>query len=292
VVRSCRPLVLLLALLASTAPAEGDRPSVDVFPEPLPARQEGVWRYLSVPELARAIGAPVEARDGVLTLRASAGVLTVFAGQPDALWQAAGSGRTDEVAAASPVLVADGGWYLPEDLVGLLGVSVDGDLVTLPSGQVRLLEVARPPLPAPSRRSELVQLGPGVEALRLYAASAHGPDTVSLLAVDLALLSLAFPDQREALDLQLRDLHADKALFLVVTALGRAAWDPAIYVAQDGVEVLLRAPLAVQVLEGDPAAVTPARPVAAVAFLPGTFDVRRPMELRWAGATGVLTLRR
>jgi hypothetical protein len=260
--------------------------------EPIAARQEGVWRFLAVRDLARALGVPFDVRDGVLTLRAPGGILTVFAHSPDALWQAARSPLPEALAAGAPVLVDGSAWYLPEDLVEVLGVRVDGSEVTLPDGRVRALALPPPPLLPSARSSETVALGPGVEGLRLFADSPSGPQSVSLLAVDLGLLPLAFPEQQAALDAHLRDLHADKTLFLVVTSLGPAAWDPALYVVQDGVEVLLRAPLSVQVLLGDPAALTPDAPVAAVAFLPSTFDVRRPLVIRWAGASGSLTLRR
>lgn len=276
---------------AASGPAD-ERVGADGGLGTIAGRQEGAWRYLAAADLARALGALVESRDGVLTLRTTVGVLTAFAGSPDALWQARGAPAAEEVAAAAPVLVEDGGWYLPEDLVGVLGVRVDADRVLLPDGGVRALVLPRPAPPGPSGRSELVELGPAVEALRLYADAPAGRDTVSMLALDLGLVALAFPEQREALDPLLRDLAADKVLLLIVTSLERAAWDPAVYVAQDGVELLLRAPLAVQVLEGDPEAVTPGAPVVAVAFLPTTFDLRRPLQIRWAGASGSLTLRR
>ena len=301
------PAALLVLLLLGGTPAQVDGPPAGPFgPDassgpaadaatpgaPLTARQEGPWRYLAVTDLARALGAPVETRDGVLTLRSRSGVLTAFARSPDALWQGAGSLAAEEFSAATPTLVVDDAWFLPEDMVGVLGVYVDGEEVTLPGGDVRTLDVTRPALAPSVSSSEVLELGPGVVALRLYASSPSGPDSVSLLAVDLGLLALAYPEQRVALDAQLRTLHADKMLFLVVTSLGPAAWDPAIYVLQDGVEVLLRAPLAVQVLTGDPDALTPGAPVAAVAFLPPDFDLRRPMQIRWAGATGSVTLRR
>ncbi|CAN5816232.1 hypothetical protein BH23DEI1_BH23DEI1_15960 [soil metagenome] len=283
----------MLLTLVNTPISAADR--VDAAPPSGPAieaRQEGVWRFLSVRDVARALGAPVDQRNGVLTLRSGTGVLTVFERSPDALWQPAGYPVADEFSAAAPVLIFEGVWYLPEDMVGVLGVVVQGDTVRLPDGALRTLSISRPALAADTGAVEVLDLGPGVQALRLYAASASGPDTVSLLAVDLGLLALAYPEQRAALDAQLRDLHADKVLFLVITSLGPAVWDPAIYVVQDDLEVLLRAPLTVQILEGDPNALRPGAPVAAVAFLPSSFDLRRPVQVRWAGASGTLLLRR
>ena len=254
------------------------------------ARTEGPWTLLAVDDLARALGAPWSAEGDHLTLRADAGVLVVFAGSPDGWWQPAAAREATAVSSALPIARVDGRWYLPDDLLGVLGVRVDGEAVTLPDGRRRALAIERPP--PDGGLAEVIALGPGVDALRLYAAGAGAAHEVSLLAVDLGLLGLAFPEQQGALDAVLRELRSEKALFLVVTALGEAAWQPAVYVAQDGRETLLSAPLTVQVLEGDPERVAPGAPVAAVAFLPPDLDLRRPLTLRWAGVAGSWTLRR
>ena len=254
------------------------------------ARAEGPWTLLAVDDLARALGAPWSAEGDHLTLRADAGVLVVFAGSPDGWWQPAAAREATAVSSALPIARVDGRWYLPDDLLGVLGVRVDGEAVTLPDGRRRALAIERPP--PDGGLAEVIALGPGVDALRLYAAGAGAAHEVSLLAVDLGLLGLAFPEQQGALDAVLRELRSEKALFLVVTALGEAAWQPAVYVAQDGRETLLSAPLTVQVLEGDPERVAPGAPVAAVAFLPPDVDLRRPLTLRWAGVAGSWTLRR
>jgi hypothetical protein len=258
--------------------------------EPVAARAEGPWRLIAIDDLARALGAPWREEAGSLTLRAASGVLVAFVDSPDAWWQALGEREANLVSAALPVVRVDGRFFLPEDLLGVLGVRVVGDALVLPDGRARPLAIPRPVERA--GLSEVVQLGPGVEGLRLFAAAASGPDVVSLLAVDLGLMGLAFPAQQVALDAVLRELKAEKALFLVVTALADAAWQPAIYVVQDGIETLLSSPLTVQVLEGDPDRVGPGRPVAAVAFLPPDLDLRRPLTLRWAGVSGSWTLRR
>jgi hypothetical protein len=291
--RRCRTLawVIVALVVGGWAAAQDAAPAAPIpSGEPLAARAEGPWTLIAIDDLARALGAPWRHEAGSLTLRAASGVLVAFVDSPDAWWQATGARDADLVSAAVPVLVDEGRYFLPEDLLGVLGVRVLGQTLLLPDGAVRPLAVPRPLERAGF--AEVVQLGPGVEGLRLFAAAAAGPDAVSLLAVDLGLLGLAFPAQQVALDAVLRELKAEKALFLVVTALADAAWQPAIYVLQDGRESLLSAPLTLQVLEGDPDHVTPERPVAAVAFLPLDLDLRRPLTLRWAGVTGSWTLRR
>jgi hypothetical protein len=296
-----RALLALLACVAVTAPwaVPWAAPSVAAWLAPraaaqdgsLSVRLQGPFRFIAAQDLALALGAPLVITPDTLTFRAHGGVLTVFAGAPDAIWQARGAAGPSEVAAFAPPLQVDGAWYLPEDLVQVLGVLLEGHEAVLPDGRRRSLALHAPP-PQVGGATEVLELAPAVPALRLYATSPSGPHAVSLLAVDLGMLALAFPEQQAALDAQLRELVGEKALFLAVTSLGPSAWDPALYVQQDGVELLLSAPLDVQVLEGDPANVRPGAPVAAVAFLPAGFDLRRPITLRWAGVSGTLTLRR
>lgn len=280
-------LVLALALAAAATPARAQA-RVDA----LAVRLEGPFRFVAAADLALALGAPLVSTPEGLTLRAPGGVLTVFAGAPDAIWQERGASAPSEVAAFAPPLRVSDAWYLPEDLVQVLGVRLEGDEALLPDGRRRPLAFPSPPSATLGGVSELLEVAPAVPALRLYAGSPAGAHAVSLLAVDLGMLALAFPDQQALLDARLRELAGEKALYLAVSSLGPSAWDPALYVRQDGLEVLLTAPLDLQVLAGDPSDVRPGKPVAAVAFLPAGFDLRRPITLRWAGASGTITLRR
>lgn len=257
---------------------------------PVDARSDGSWTLVAGDDLARALGA-VWSDDGrAFTLRVATGVLTVFA-DADALWQPAGDAEPVVVSAALPARRIDDRWFVPEDLLGVVGARVDGAVLRLPGGATRALRRPRTPI-VDGAASEVVALGPGIEALRLFVDGAGGEASVSLLAVDLGLLALAFPEQQRELDAVLRDLWVEKALFLTVTATAEAAWQPAIYVEQDGRETLLAEPFTVQVLAGDPARVAPGEPVVAVAFLPDDLDLRRPLTVRWAGVSGTWTLRR
>jgi len=254
------------------------------------ARTDGSWTLVAGDDLARALGAAWSDDGRAFTLRVAAGVLTVFGDDVDALWQPVGGAGPTVVSAALPARRVDDRWFVPEDLLGVLGARVDGAVLRLPGGGTRPLVLPRAAVAAAA--SELVPLGPGIEALRLFVDGAGGEASVSMLVVDLGLLALAFPEQQGALDAVLRDLRAEKVLFLTVTATAEAAWQPAIYVVQDGRETLLAEPFAVQVLAGDPARVAPGEPVVAVAFLPDGIDLRRPLTVRWAGVSGTWTLRR
>ena len=257
---------------------------------PVDARTDGSWTLVAGDDLARALGAAWSDDGRAFTLRVATGVLTVFTEDVDALWQPAGGAEPTVVSAALPARRIADRWFVPEDLLGVLGARVDEAVLHLPGGATRPLEFPRSVVAGGA--SEVVSLGPGIEALRLYVDGVGGEASVSLLAVDLGLLALAYPEQQSALDAVLRDLRAEKVLFLTVTATAETAWQPAIYVVQDGRETLLAEPFAVQVLAGDPAKVAPGEPVVAVAFLPDDLDLRRPLTVRWAGVSGTWTLRR
>lgn len=259
--------------------------------EPVDARADGSWTLVAGDDLARALGAAWSDDGRAFTLRVATGVLTIFADDVDALWQPTGGAEPTVVSAALPARRIDDRWFVPEDLLGVLGARVDGAVLRLPDGAMR--DLLRPRTSVADGASEVVLLGPGIEGLRLFVVGGGGGEaSVSLLAVDLGLLALAFPEQQSALDAVLRDLRAEKVLFLTVTATAEAAWQPAIYVVQDGRETLLAEPFTVQVLAGDPARVAPGEPVVAVAFLPDDLDLRRPLTVRWAGVSGTWTLRR
>lgn len=273
------PIVLVLLAVASAQ-------------EPLlSVRFEGPIRFVAVDDLARALGATLTTGPDGVTLRTEGGILTLFAGDPDALWQARGERAASELFASAPPLRDGSVWYLPEDLLGVLGVHLMLDAAQLPDGRSwRLRVVATPALN--DGATELLELAPAVPALRIYADVTPGDHAISLLAVDLGMLALAFPEQQAAFDAQLRTLAGEKALFLAVSSLVETSFEPVIAVRQGGVEVLLRPPLALQLLDGDPAAVGPGASVAAVAFLPQGFDLREPLTVRFRGVSGSITLRR
>ena len=275
---------VLTALLAAIAFALAHEPMVQV-------REQGLLRFAAAPDIARALGAPLVSDAAGLTLRADTGILTVFAGDPDALWQARGTSAPLELAAFAPPLRHGGVWYLPEDLLQVLGVRLLSDEALLPDGRRWPLRAA-PSAPAGDGAAELLELAPAVPALRIYADVEPGDHALSLLAVDLAMLALVYPEQQAAFDAELRSLAGEKALFLAVSSLVPTAFEPVIAVRQGTVEVLLRPPLELQLLAGDPGAIGPGAAVAAAAFLPAGFDLREPLTLRFRGVSGSITLRR
>lgn len=285
-VRPAPPAVLALAailLLASAARAQPDGR--------LGAVLRGGVLYLSLDDLARALGTRLTVAGDSVALRAREGILTLFEGSPDGLWQAAGAAEAGDVAARAPVLREGGRWYVPVDLLAAIGLELEGDVLRLPDG--RGLAVARPADPPPAgERYEVLELAAGVPALRLYAPGEAGPRTVSALLVDLALLPLAVPEGRRELDALAAELGDERALYLVVTALAPSAWEAAFRFTQGDREVVARAPFRLRLLEGEAGRVGPGRPVAALILLPRSIDLRSPLRVAWGDLEVELAFRR
>jgi len=255
------------------------------------ARAAGPFRFVALPDLARALGASFVAGGDVFTLRAEHGVLTVFAGTPDALWQARGAAAPLELSSFAPPRYEDGVWFVPEDLLGVLGVRLEGEVALLPDGRRWPLRVPALAVSAPGV-AEVFELAPAVPALRLFAAVGEHEHALSLLAVDLAMLALAYPEQQAALDAQLRSLAGERVLLVIISSLVEARIELSFVVRQAAAEAVLTSPLDVQVLSGDPARVVPGEPLAAALFLPAGFDLRSPLTLEWLGVRGTIALRR
>lgn len=279
------PVLAALWLLLAFAVASSQTPSVDGL------RISGS-DYYALDDLARALGYSVGEGDGSVTIRTPNGVLTVFDGSPDALWQAAAGGEPERRVAALPVARVDGRWFLPPDLLDALGARLQGDVVLLDDG--RRLSVAFPP-PAvlyTARSAEVVDLGYGVPGLRFYAAGAQGAETVSLLLVDLGLLPLVFPEQRERLDAFVGGLDQDKPLYVVVTALTPSEWESALQFSQGDRSLEVRYPFRLRLLDGDANRVAPDSPAVGLVLLPDRFNLREPLTVRWGEVSASVTFRR
>lgn len=265
-------LILLLALLPAPARAQPD--------EGLRAVRHGGVLYVSLDDLARAFGTRLGAGGGAVSLRAAQGVLTMFEGSPDALWQPTGAPAAVDLTARAPVRREPDGLYAPVELLDGTLLEREEGALRLPDGRLLSLLEPLPPPPA-GERYEVLELAPGVPALRLFAAGEAGPRTVSALLVDLTLLPLVQPEARAALDALATELQGERALYLVVTALAPSPWEPVFRFSQGGREVEARAPFRLRLLEGDAGRVAPERPVAAVVLLPPHLNLRAPLRVAW-----------
>ncbi|HEX7039895.1 MAG TPA: hypothetical protein VF202_07290 [Trueperaceae bacterium] len=298
-----RPLLAFLALCSAAA---------SLAQRPLAGAVRGGVTYVSAAPLAVALGDVVTSDGETLTWRGAEGVATFFAGSADALLQRPGDGGPVEWALAAPVLLEDGsegegaaeaasageapggasGWLLPLDAVQLLGVAAEegpGGVTLLgPGGEELVVTVPAPPPDASAAADaswEPVSLG-AAAGVRFFSGDQ------SLLLLDLDLLPLAYPEAMAVVDEAIARAGSDHALLLIATSLAPGALDTALAFAQEGRELVVRAPYRVHVFRGDPAALAPGHEVVGVVLLPATFSLYRPLTVSWAGVEATVTLRR
>ena len=280
--RRCLSLAGLLALWsASWATAQ-----------PVSAQRDAGRVYLSLGEVALRLGYSTTRAGNSLTVRTPEGVLVVFAGSPDILYRRSGSAETlerSEQNLSAPVRLSGEAWYAPEDLFRLLGGEVSATD----------LKLAERSFPLRFRQSAAVQAGARAAlsqigqapALSFYAPGEAGDETVSVLILDLGLLSLALPEQQRDLDNLMTKFRDEKPLYFVLTSLADTAWSAEFTVTQSGRSEPLRAPFGVRVLEGSAERVAPDAPVSGLLLLPGWVNVRRELELSWSGASAAVQFR-
>jgi hypothetical protein len=247
---------------------------------------------ISLTELSRYFRFQATENASSLTVRTPHGILTVFDGSPDVLWQPAGRLAPEDQSFLAPVVTEGGDWYAPEDLLQLFEIDLVDDVLELPGGGRLSLLLPQALTAVSGDRFELIDLGHQVPALRYYASGSAGPETVSLLLVDLGLLALAFPEQQQQLDAFMSDVDMDRPLYFVVTGIQEGEWETS-FVFQQGDEALeVRYPFRVRLLEGEAGQVGPDRPVSGLILLPGEFNLRAPMRVTWSGVSAEVTFRR
>ena len=258
--------------------------------DPVPALRSGARVLIDVSTLARRFGWSVSASADALTVRTQRGILTLFGASPDALWQEAGAADPTTVPLSQPARVRDGAWFAPIDALEVLGIEVTADAVAVPGGTAPL---AFPPQVADGAGYEVVDLGNGVRALRLFQPGPSGPDALSMLITDLALLALAMPDQQDVLDRVLTDgpMATDHPLLITVTSLDPVPWDASLVLEQGGLRFEASHPFRFQLVEGSVDQVGPDRPAVGVALVPARFSLEEPLTLRWGDAVADITFR-
>lgn len=258
--------------------------------DPVPAMRASGRVLVDLEALARRYGWSSTEQAGTLTLRTGTGILTLFSASPDALWQPTGDDASVTVPLSMPPQVVGDAWYVPDDVLDLLGVARPGASVAVPGGTALL---AFPPEPAAGEGYEVVDLGFGVVGVRFYQAGPTGPETLSMLVADLALLALAIPDQRGLLDDILTEgpMASDHPFLVTVTAVEPTTWVPSLTFIQRDLHFEARHPFRFQLVEGDAATVAPDRPVVGVALLPPRFDLEAPLRIRWGDVEAEVTFR-
>lgn len=258
--------------------------------DPVPAVRAMGRVLVDLTTLARRHGWNASASGASLTVRSDRGILTVFHDAPDALWQPVGNTEAVVVPLSTPPQSTPAGWFVPEDLLQVLGIEIVDGAVRVPGGAAPL---EFPPAPVAGDGFEVAQLGGGAMGLRFFAAGAAGAEAVSMLVADLALLALAVPEQRAVLDRLLVEgpMAEEHPLLVTVTAVGPAGWEPSLVFEQGDLRFEARYPFRFQLVAGDAEQVSPERPAIGVVLLPARFSLEDPLRIHWGGATGEVTFR-
>jgi hypothetical protein len=247
------------------------------------ARKVAGTVYISVTDLVSILGYSVSSTGDSLTIRTPENALILFANSPDITF----SGNEDTLSA--PVL-AQSEWMAPEDVLSFFGLSLLGNSIILSDG--RSLGLEFPAVPTiTSARTDIVDLGNSVEALAFYAPGSAGPETVSVLLMDVGLMSLAFPEQQQTFD-ELRQKFSGKPIYVVVTALAESNWESVFTLEQQGRVLEYSAPQSLSLLEGDSSTVSPDRPVSGIFILPDWVNLRDVITVSWSGITTTMQFRR
>jgi hypothetical protein len=258
--------------------------SAAAFAREIPVLTRGDVQLLSLTQLGRNLGQLPSPAAGSVTLRLDSGVLTLFTDSTEALWFARGATEPVEARLSAATRFDGTDWWVALDLISLLGGSISGRTVLLP-GQARLL-LQQPDTSGSAVAGEQVELARDVTALRLNSGA------TSVLLVDLGLLGLVHPEQRQELDSFLGELDGERPLYFVVTSSRESAWEAVFGFRQAELQFEARLPWQAVILEGDEQVVTPDQPVSGVILLPAEVNLRSPLEVTWQGRTGRITFRR
>ena len=246
-------------------------------------------RYVALDELARALGWNTSDGGSSLTVRSGGGVLIVFEASPEVYWQPQG-GEGGEVSLSAPVVRRQEGWFVPDEILGLMGLDVDGEAIL---AGTRRLPLAYPlPFEPAGTLAEGLELGRGVRGLTLFVTGSAGDETMSLLLVDAALLGLAFPEQQAEIDAFVASLERGRPVYFVLTALAASPWETSLHISQHGRSAMLRYPLEISVLEGEAGWVGPQAPVSGLILLPDWVNLREPLVVRWGESEARFQFRR
>ncbi len=273
-----RLAVLLILMLLSLTSAQG-----------VQVREFAGVTHVSLQDVATVLGEAATRVGDSVTLRTPFGVLTLFSGSQDGFWRAAAGGAEVELRLALPLREDRGVLWAPLSLLTQLGGTVSGRVVVLPDRTRLLLEEAATPgfipvpaLPGAAVRSENVELGNGVQGIRLFSGNQ------SLLLVDLGLLSLALPGQRAEFDSIMLGLQGERPLYFVLTSREDAPLDPELSLSQSGVTVRSEMLAA----NGSFDSVGPESPVTGIVLLPERFNPRAQLTVQWQGVSATAVLRR
>ena len=246
----------------------------------LSARRESGVLYVSLTDVAQALGYTTVDGQASLTVQTPTGALVIYDRSPDIDWTPSqGASEQHAQSISAPSFVDAGEWFVPADLFYLFDFSPEARALVLPDGRSFLFDLPR----EVETSYQVVDMGAGVKGLSFYQAGIAGKETVSLLLLDLARLPQVFPDQQSELAPVIERFSDGYPIYFVVTARAESIWQPQFRFVQSGRALEYQYPANITLLEGDASRVNPEQPVSGILVLPAWIDLRQPLEVSWAG---------
>lgn len=246
--------------------------------------------YLDVATMAQLLELSLHSEGQTLLLQGRNSSLTLEANSPDVLWRQ--GSELENISLGAPIQRKHATWYAPPELFNLYEVIFENAALRFVDGSsYPLTPISASGSSVQAGRASIVELGNNVTGLSFYTASNELSDGLSLMLVDIALISLADPEQREAIDAFMADIREGRPLYMIVTSLETTTWESTLTFNQGTEQFVARYPLAISILSGSEDSVSPANPVIGVVILPQNFNLREPITVGWQGISQLMSFR-
>ena len=250
-------------------------------------------RHFSVGDLARGLDTVATRTGSSVVVRTGFGILTLWTAERDYLWLPTGEAVPVEGRLSVPVTEAGGELWAPLQLLTDVGANISGVVLILPdrtrlvlSGEPAALPALTGPPAAAAGSSQVIDLDNGVRALRMTAGGQ------SVLLVDLGLLGLAYPGQRNDFDSFNAGLDGQRPLYFVLSASEPGPAELSFGIRQSGISSRLDPADGVVIVQGDAATLGPGSSLSGVLLLPAATNLRGTVQVEWQQLTTDMIFRR
>lgn len=279
--------MLLLSFVCAALAFGQDNPrAINAVPA---LRLQGSF-YLDVATMAQLLELSLHSEGDMLILQGRNNSLTLEPNSPDVIWRE--GSELENISLGAPINRKHGTWYAPPELFYLYEVEFQNAALRFADGSsYPLTPISASGSTVQAGRASIVELGNNVTGLSFYTSSNDLSDGLSLMLVDIALISLADPEQRDAIDAFMADIREGRPLYMIVSSLEPTEWESTLTFNQGTEQFVARYPLAISILSGSDASVSPSNPVIGVVILPQDFNLREPITVGWQGISQLMSFR-
>lgn len=246
--------------------------------------------YLDVMTMAQLLELSPQTQGAQLILQGKNQSLVLEVNSPDVIWRQ--GSEAEVVALAAPIQRKNSRWFAPPELFALFDVDFSKAALIFPDGtRYPLSPVSHTGSSVQAGYASIIDLGNSVLGLNFYSSTSTTSDVLSLMLVDISLIALADPEQRQEIDAFMATIREGRPLYMIVASLEPSPWESTLTFSQGAEQFIARYPLAISLLSGSKDHVTPHNPVVGVVVLPQTFNLREAMTVSWQGISQRITFR-